>query len=143
MTGIPLTRMTTEDSLRLMQMEDELHKRVISQDEAIKAIARAVRRSRSGLQDPKRPTGCFIFAGPTGVGKTLLAKALAEFMFGDEEKMIRIDMSEYGEGTVAVAVGRGAAHNTRAIAEGDLDVGQRCAEFECKRPEVGVATCVS
>ena len=97
MTGIPLTRMTTEDSLRLMQMEDELHKRVISQDEAIKAIARAVRRSRSGLQDPKRPTGTFVFAGPTGVGKTLLAKALAEFMFGDADALIQIDMSEYME----------------------------------------------
>ncbi len=97
MTGIPLTRMTTEDSLRLMQMEDELHRRVISQDEAIKAVARAVRRSRSGLQDPKRPTGTFIFAGPTGVGKTLLGKALAEFMFGDEDALIQIDMSEYME----------------------------------------------
>ncbi len=97
MTGIPLTRMSTEDSLRLMKMEDELHEKVISQDEAIKAIARAVRRSRSGLQDPKRPTGTFVFAGPTGVGKTLLAKALAEFMFGDEEALIQIDMSEYME----------------------------------------------
>ncbi|HEY3391223.1 MAG TPA: ATP-dependent Clp protease ATP-binding subunit [Lacipirellulaceae bacterium] len=97
MTGIPLTRMTTEDSLRLMQMEAELHKRVISQDEAIKAVARAVRRSRSGLQDPKRPTGTFVFAGPTGVGKTLLAKALAEFMFGDQDALVQIDMSEYME----------------------------------------------
>jgi len=97
MTGIPLTRMTTEDSMRLMQMESDLHKRVISQDEAIKSISKAVRRSRSGLQDPKRPTGCFIFAGPTGVGKTLLAKALAEFMFGDEDALIQIDMSEYME----------------------------------------------
>ncbi len=97
MTGIPLTRMTTEDSLRLMRMEDELHKRVVSQHEAIKAISKAVRRSRSGLQDPKRPTGAFIFAGPTGVGKTLLAKALAEFMFGDSEALIQIDMSEYME----------------------------------------------
>ena len=97
MTGIPLTRMTTEDSMRLMQMENELHKRVISQHEAIKSISKAVRRSRSGLQDPKRPTGCFIFAGPTGVGKTLLAKALAEFMFGDEDALIQIDMSEYME----------------------------------------------
>ena len=97
MTGIPLTRMSTEDSLRLMQMEDELHKRVVSQDEAIKAISKAVRRSRSGLQDPKRPTGAFIFAGPTGVGKTLLAKALAEFMFGDQDALIQIDMSEYME----------------------------------------------
>jgi ATP-dependent Clp protease ATP-binding subunit ClpC len=97
MTGIPLTRMSTEDSLRLMRMEDELHKKVISQDEAIKAIAKAVRRSRSGLQDPKRPTGTFVFAGPTGVGKTLLAKALAEFMFGDADALIQIDMSEYME----------------------------------------------
>jgi ATP-dependent Clp protease ATP-binding subunit ClpC len=97
MTGIPLTRMTTEDSMRLMQMEADLHKRVVSQDEAIKSISKAVRRSRSGLKDPKRPTGCFIFAGPTGVGKTLLAKALAEFMFGDADALIQIDMSEYME----------------------------------------------
>ncbi len=97
MTGIPLTRLTTEDSLRLMQMEDELHEKVISQDEAIKSISKAVRRSRSGLKDPKRPTGCFIFAGPTGVGKTLLAKVLADYMFGDEDALIQIDMSEYME----------------------------------------------
>ena len=97
MTGIPLTRMTTEDSMRLMEMEKDLHKRVISQHEAIKSISKAVRRSRSGLKDPKRPTGCFIFAGPTGVGKTLLAKALAEFMFGDDDALIQIDMSEYME----------------------------------------------
>ncbi|MCE9544170.1 MAG: ATP-dependent Clp protease ATP-binding subunit [Planctomycetia bacterium] len=97
MTGIPLTRMSTEDSLRLMEMEKDLHKRVISQQEAIHAISKAVRRSRSGLKDPKRPTGCFIFAGPTGVGKTLLAKALAEFMFGDDDALVHIDMSEYME----------------------------------------------
>jgi len=97
MTGIPLTRMTTEDSMRLMHMEDDLHKRVVSQHEAIHAISKAVRRSRSGLKDPKRPTGCFVFAGPTGVGKTLLAKALAEFMFGDEDALIQVDMSEYME----------------------------------------------
>ena len=97
MTGIPLTRMSTEDTMRLMSMEKELHESVISQEEAINAIAKAVRRSRSGLQDPKRPTGCFIFAGPTGVGKTLLAKALAEFMFGDQDALIQIDMSEYME----------------------------------------------
>ncbi len=96
-TGVPLTRLSTEDSMRLMQMEDDLHKRVISQDEAIKSISKAVRRSRSGLKDPKRPTGCFIFAGPTGVGKSLLAKALAEFMFGEEDAIIQIDMSEYME----------------------------------------------
>ncbi len=96
-TGVPLTRMTSEDSVRLMQMEAELHKRVVSQDEAIKAVAKAVRRSRSGLKDPRRPTGCFVFAGPTGVGKTLLAKALAEFMFGDSDALVQIDMSEYME----------------------------------------------
>ena len=97
MTGIPLTRLSTEDSLRLMKMEEDLHKRVVSQAEAIKAVSKAVRRSRSGLKDPRRPTGCFIFAGPTGVGKTLLAKALAEFMFGDQDALIHIDMSEYME----------------------------------------------
>lgn len=97
MTGIPLTRMTVEDTKRLMKMEEELHGRVISQNEAIVAISKAVRRSRSGLKDPKRPTGSFIFAGPTGVGKTLLAKALAEFMFGDEDALVQIDMSEYME----------------------------------------------
>ena len=97
MTGIPIMRMSTEDSKRLMEMEGELHQRVVSQHEAVKSIAKAVRRSRSGLKDPKRPTGCFIFAGPTGVGKTLLAKALAEFMFGDEDALIQIDMSEYME----------------------------------------------
>jgi len=96
-TGIPLTRLSTEDSMRLLQMEGDLHKRVVSQEEAIKSISRRVRRSRSGLKDPKRPTGCFIFAGPTGVGKTLLAKALAEFMFGDEDALVQIDMSEYME----------------------------------------------
>ena len=97
MTGIPLTRMTMEDSERLVNMEKELHERVISQDEAIKKISEAVRRSRAGLKDPKRPTGCFLFAGPTGVGKTLLAKTLAKFMFGDEDALIQIDMSEYME----------------------------------------------
>jgi ATP-dependent Clp protease ATP-binding subunit ClpC len=97
MTGIPLTRLSTEDSARLMQMEAELHKRVVSQDQAVSAVARAVRRSRSGLKDPRRPTGCFVFAGPTGVGKTLLAKALAEYMFGDSDALVHIDMSEYME----------------------------------------------
>lgn len=97
MTGIPLTRLSSEDAVRLLQMEEEMHRRVISQDEAIKQVSKAVRRSRSGLKDPKRPTGCFLFAGPTGVGKTLLAKTLAEFMFGDDEALIQIDMSEYME----------------------------------------------
>ena len=97
MTGIPLTRLSKADAARLLEMESDLQKRVISQAEAIKSIAKAVRRSRSGLKNPKRPTGVFIFAGPTGVGKTLLAKSLAAFMFGDADALIQIDMSEYME----------------------------------------------
>ena len=97
MTGIPLTRLEAEETARLLRMEEELQKKVISQSEAIKRISHAVRRSRAGLKDPKRPIGCFIFAGPTGVGKTLLAKSLAEFMFGDADALIQIDMSEYME----------------------------------------------
>ncbi len=97
MTGIPLTRLSSEDAVRLLEMEAEMHKRVISQDEAIRQVSKAVRRSRSGLKDPKRPTGAFLFCGPTGVGKTLLAKTLAEFMFGDEDALVQIDMSEYME----------------------------------------------
>ncbi|GMU81669.1 MAG: ATP-dependent Clp protease ATP-binding subunit [Phycisphaerales bacterium] len=97
MTGIPLKRLEKEEMERLLEIENELHKRVISQNEAISAIARAIRRSRSGLKDPNRPMGSFIFLGPSGVGKTLLAKTLAEFLFGDEEALITIDMSEYME----------------------------------------------
>ena len=97
MTGIPLTRLETEETTRLLRMEEDIQKKVISQTEAIKRISEAVRRSRAGLKDPKRPIGSFIFAGPTGVGKTLLAKALAEFMFGDSDALIQIDMSEYME----------------------------------------------
>ncbi len=97
MTGIPLTRLEKDEADRLLQLEAELHKKVISQHEAISAIARSVRRSRSGLKDPNRPMGSFVFLGPSGVGKTLLAKTLAEFMFGDEEALITIDMSEYME----------------------------------------------
>jgi ATP-dependent Clp protease ATP-binding subunit ClpC len=97
MTGVPLTRLEKAESTRLLQLEAELHKSVISQDEAVKQVARAIRKARSGLKDPKRPMGSFMFLGPTGVGKTLLAKALAEFMFGDPDAMIRLDMSEYME----------------------------------------------
>jgi len=97
MTGIPLTRLEAEETERLVRMEEELRKRVISQREAVKRISQAVRRSRAGLKDPKRPIGSFIFAGPTGVGKTLLAKSLAEFMFGEAEALIQLDMSEYME----------------------------------------------
>jgi len=97
MTGVPLTRIEKKEAQRLLELESELHKRVISQDEALTAIAKSVRRSRSGLKDPNRPMGSFIFIGPSGVGKTLLAKSLAEFMFGDEDALIQIDMSEYME----------------------------------------------
>ncbi|MHC4938961.1 MAG: ATP-dependent Clp protease ATP-binding subunit [Planctomycetota bacterium] len=97
MTGIPLTRIEKGEADRLLKMEDELHKSVVSQDEAIHTIAKAVRRARAGLKDPRRPMGSFIFIGPTGVGKTHLAKALSKFMFGDQDALIQIDMSEYME----------------------------------------------
>ena len=97
MTGVPLTRLEKEETERLLRFEEELHKTVVSQAEAIKTIAKAIRRARSGLKDPKRPMGSFVFVGPSGVGKTLLSKSLAEFMFGDEDALIRIDMSEYME----------------------------------------------
>ncbi len=97
MTGVPLTRLEKEEATRLLELESELHKRVVSQDEAINIVAKCVRRSRSGLKDPNRPMGSFIFIGPSGVGKTLLARALAEFMFGNEEALIQLDMSEYME----------------------------------------------
>ena len=96
-TGIPIVRLEEEETNKLIRMEDELGNRVISQREAIESIAKAIRRSRSGLKDPARPAGNFLFLGPTGVGKTELAKALAEFLFGEEEALIRIDMSEYME----------------------------------------------
>src|SRR6187431_161068 len=96
-TGIPVFKLTEAETQKLMRMEDELHKRVIGQHQAIEVVAKAIRRSRAGLKDPKRPTGSFIFLGPSGVGKTELARTLAEFLFGDEEAMIRIDMSEYME----------------------------------------------
>jgi len=97
MTGVPLTRLEKEEAQRLLELENELHKRVVSQDEAIKAISKTIRRARSGLKDPHRPMGSFLFLGPSGVGKTLLSKALAEFMFGDEDALVQIDMSEYME----------------------------------------------
>ena len=97
MTGVPLKRLEKDEAARLMKLEAELHKKVISQDEAVKAISKAIRRARAGLKDPKRPMGSFIFLGPSGVGKTLLSKALAEFIFGDEEALVHLDMSEYME----------------------------------------------
>jgi ATP-dependent Clp protease ATP-binding subunit ClpC len=96
-TGIPVHRLTQEETARLLEMENELHKRIVGQNEAINAVSKAIRRTRSGLKDPKRPSGSFIFLGPSGVGKTETAKALAEFLFGDEDSLIQIDMSEYME----------------------------------------------
>src|SRR6476660_8044362 len=96
-TGIPIVKLSEEESTRLLKMEDELHKRVIGQDQAVKALSRAIRRTRAGLKDPKRPGGSFIFAGPSGVGKTWLSKTLAEFLFGDEDALIQLDMSEFSE----------------------------------------------
>lgn len=105
-TGVPVQRLAREESERLLNMENILHQRVIGQDEAIKAVSKAIRRARAGLKDPKRPIGSFVFSGPTGVGKTELAKALAEVLFGDEEAIVRLDMSEYMEKhTVARLIG--------------------------------------
>ncbi len=96
-TGIPVTRIASEESQRLLKMEEALHEKIVGQDEAIRTVARAVRRARAGLKDPRRPVGVFLFLGPTGVGKTYLARALAEFMFGSEDAMLRLDMSEFME----------------------------------------------
>ncbi|HEY3504788.1 MAG TPA: ATP-dependent Clp protease ATP-binding subunit, partial [Actinocatenispora sp.] len=94
-TGIPVYKLTEEETARLLRMEDELHKRVVGQEEAVKSVSQAIRRTRSGLKDPKRPSGSFIFAGPSGVGKSELSKALAEFLFGSEDSIIQLDMSEF------------------------------------------------
>ena len=96
-TGIPVSQLTQEERDRLLKLEERLHERVVGQDEAVEAVAEAVRRARAGLADPDRPIGVFLFLGPTGVGKTELARALAEFMFDSQDAMVRIDMSEYME----------------------------------------------
>ena len=96
-TGVPLQQLEKKESQRLLELEALLHERVVGQDEAVKAVPRAIRRARSGLKDPNRPIGSFMFLGPTGVGKTELAKALSEVMFGDENSLIRVDMSEFME----------------------------------------------
>ncbi|MGH2651413.1 MAG: AAA family ATPase, partial [Actinomycetota bacterium] len=96
-TGIPVFKLTEEETQKLLRMEDELHKRIVDQEEAVHAVSKAIRRTRAGLKDPKRPSGSFIFLGPSGVGKTELSKALAEFLFGDEGALVQLDMSEYME----------------------------------------------
>src|SRR6188474_1800850 len=96
-TGIPVFKLTEAESQKLVRMEEELHKRVIGQEAAIVAVSKAIRRARAGIKDPKRPSGSFIFLGPSGVGKTETARTLAEFLFGDEDSLIRLDMSEYME----------------------------------------------
>src|SRR6266540_5962182 len=96
-TGIPVFKLTEEETEKLLRMEDELHKRLIDQEEAVTAVSKSIRRTRAGLKDPKRPSGSFIFLGPSGVGKTELSKTLAEFLFGDEDALIQLDMSEYME----------------------------------------------
>src|SRR5439155_23401479 len=105
-TGIPVTRLLEGEVQKLLHMEERLHARVVGQDEAVRVVSEAVRRARAGLQDARRPMGSFLFLGPTGVGKTELARALAEFLFDDEHAMIRLDMSEYQEKhTVARMIG--------------------------------------
>src|SRR5439155_11422708 len=96
-TGIPVQRLTEKESDRLVHLEDELHKRVVGQEESIKSLSQAIRLSRTGLKNPKKPIGSFIFLGPTGVGKTELARAVSEALFGEEDSLVRIDMSEYME----------------------------------------------
>ena len=96
-TGVPVSKINESESERLVRLEEDIHKRIVGQDEAVETVSRAIRRARAGLKDPNRPIGSFIFVGPTGVGKTDLAKALAENMFGDERLMVRLDMSEFME----------------------------------------------
>ena len=124
-TGIPVSRLIEGETEKLIHMEERLHERVVGQDEAVEAVANALRRARSGLQDPNRPIGSFIFLGPTGVGKTELARALAEFLFDDERAMVRLDMSEYQERHTVVAARRRAAR-LRRLRGGRRSSPRRC-----------------
>ena len=136
-TGIPVTRIAAEESERLLHMEDALHGRVIGQQEAIEVVSKAVRRARAGLKDPKRPIGSFIFLGPTGVGKTELAKALAEFMFGSEDALIKIDMSEFMERHNVSPPGRRAARLRRLRRGRPADRGRPPQELLRRPPRRG------
>ena len=113
-TGIPVYKLTEEETARLLRMEDELHKRIIGQEDAVKAVSQAIRRTRAGLKDPKRPSGSFIFAGPSGVGKTELSKALAEFLFGSEDALIQLDMSRVPRPVHGLPAGRCPSRVRRA-----------------------------
>ncbi len=124
-TGIPVTEIAEEEAVRLLNLEEVLHRRVIGQEEAIGAVSQAVRRAHAGLKDPKRPIGSFIFLGPTGVGKTELAKTLAEALFGDEDNTVRLDMSEYME-RHAVARLVGAPPGYVGYDEGGASSQNRC-----------------
>jgi ATP-dependent Clp protease ATP-binding subunit ClpC len=120
-TGIPVSQLTTEERERLLKLEDQLHERIVGQDEAVEAIAEAVRRSRAGLADPNRPIGSFLFLGPTGVGKTELARAIAEILFGDEQLMVRFDMSEFQERHTVLAARRRPTRVRRLRGSGPSD----------------------
>ena len=139
-TGVPVSRLLEGEMEKLLHMEDRLHARLIGQDEAVTAVSDAIRRARAGLKDPKRPIGSFIFLGPTGVGKTELARALAEFLFDDENAMVRIDMSEYMEkfavsrlvgAPPATSVTRRAASSPRPCAAGRT---RWCSSTRSRRP---------
>ena len=132
-TGIPVTRLSASETERLINMEEELHQSVVGQDHAINVVSKAVRRARAGLKNPKRPTGIFIFSGPTGVGKTYLVQKLAEFMFGSEEAVVRVDMSEFME-RHSVARLVGAPPRVRGLRRGRTAHGGRQAQVLLRDP---------
>ena len=147
-TGIPVSRLLEGEVEKLVHMEERLHQRVIGQDEAVAAVSNALRRSRAGLQDPDRPIGTFLFLGPTGVGKTELARALAEFMFDSQDAMVRIDMSEYMEKHSVVAARRRAARLRRLRRGRPADRGRApapvlraCCSTRSRRPTPTSSTC--
>ena len=131
-THIPISKLLEGEIEKLIQMEERLRLRVIGQDDAVVAVANAIRRARAGLQDPNRPLGSFVFLGPTGVGKTELGRALAEFLFDDEQAMIRIDMSEYQEKHTGLAAHRGSAGVRRLRRGRTADRGRAAPALRCR-----------
>ena len=146
-TGVPVSRLMEAEAAKLIHLEEHLHERVVGQDDAVTAVANAIRRSRAGLSDPHRPIGSFLFLGPTGVGKTELARALAEFLFDDEQAMVRIDMSEYMEKfSVSRLIGAPPATSatTRAASSPRRCAGGRtrwCCSTRSRRPTPTCSTC--